>query len=458
MIDNTVVQTFDARSLLAARVRRATGYARRAVAARYTVVFRLALTAVAGSAAASVVAPARADEPASPTSAATIFEAARQYTVQVRAVVSDPFGSESTGVNLGAGFVVDAARGWVMTNAHVVGRSPSRVAASFQGERFAAASKHYVDPLLDLAIVALGRPVDAGRESRLDCGAPPATGHPVGAFGHPRGMKYTGTRGILSRIARNAGYELLQIDAAVNGGNSGGPLLSLASGRVIGINTSKLAGAEGLNFALPARYACRLLALLRDGASPLPPELPLRYYEDADERGELKVAAIHGAAGAGFRVGDVLLGPDPAHQVFGEVALLDSLRGLDAFTIYVRRDGEIVPVPVRTRAMPSPMAREGLAFGGLVITETDDDEGPLVTVEHVHKGSDAEAQGFRYRDVLHSLDGRRIESLADLRERLRATGGNAQFVTVRGWFLPVRMRKFYEKTLAYDAVKRVSGS
>lgn len=67
-------------------------------------------------------------------------------------------------------------------------------------------------------------------------------------------------------------------------------------------------------------------------------------------------------------------------------------------------------------------------------------------------------RGLRVAAVLHSLDGRRIESLADLRERLRATGGNAQFVTVRGWFLPVRMRKFYEKTLAYEAVKRVSGS
>ena len=418
---------------------------------------RLATLAVAAAAAVTAAPCARAEAAASPTTAATIFEAARQYTVQVRAVVSDPFGSESTGVSLGAGFVVDAARGWVMTNAHVVGRSPSRVAVSFRGEKFAPAAKRYVDPLLDLAVVALGRPLDASRESRLDCGDPPATGHPVGAFGHPRGMKYTGTRGILSRIARNAGYELIQVDAAVNGGNSGGPLLSLASGLVIGINTSKLAGAEGLNFALPARYACRLVAMLREGTSPLPPELPLRYYEDTDERGELKVAAIHAPAGEGFRVGDVMLGLDPAKQVFGEAELLDSLRGLETFTIFVRRDGEVVPVPVRTRPMLSPTAREGLAFGGLVVTETDADDGPLVTVEHVHKGSDAEAQGYRYRDVLWSLDGRRIASLADLRERLREGGGSGQFVTVRGWFLPVRMRKYHEMTLSYEGVKRVSG-
>src|SRR5918995_5343712 len=82
-----------------------------------------------------------------------VFKGALRYTVQIRATIPVPFDGDRKGSGLGAGFVVDAARGWIMTNAHVVGRSPSRVEVAFHGQEFSEADKVYVDPFLDLAIV-----------------------------------------------------------------------------------------------------------------------------------------------------------------------------------------------------------------------------------------------------------------------------------------------------------------
>lgn len=83
-------------------------------------------------------------------------------------------------------------------------------------------------PYLDLAVLKLAEEQRAGLEAaRLDCGELPPVGRPVGAFGHPWGLTYTATRGIVSGVTAQFEGELLQIDAPINGGNSGGPLLSL---------------------------------------------------------------------------------------------------------------------------------------------------------------------------------------------------------------------------------------
>ncbi len=81
-----------------------------------------------------------------------VFKTALKYTVQVRATLPVPFDGDRKGSGLGAGFVVDAERGWIMTNAHIVGRSPSRVEVAFHGREFGEATKVYVDPFLDVAI------------------------------------------------------------------------------------------------------------------------------------------------------------------------------------------------------------------------------------------------------------------------------------------------------------------
>ena len=74
----------------------------------------------------------------------------------------------------------------------------------------------------------------------LDCGTMPPVAHSVGAFGHPWGFRFTGTRGITSAVTTRLGPNMLQTDAPINEGNSGGPLISLETGKVVGINTAKI--------------------------------------------------------------------------------------------------------------------------------------------------------------------------------------------------------------------------
>ncbi|HLO27285.1 MAG TPA: trypsin-like peptidase domain-containing protein, partial [Geobacteraceae bacterium] len=222
-----------------------------------------------------------------------IFGRAVFYTVQIKAAVPVPFEGEEQDNWSGAGFLVDRQRGWIMTNAHVAARSPSTIVVGFKNRDFVDAYKVYVDPYLDLAIIAVEPSLipSASVMPELDCGDLPRVGHPVGAFGHPWGLSFTGTRGIISGITSRFLQENLQTDAPINQGNSGGPLISLQHGRIVGINSSILAekNVQNVNFVLPMKYACRILDLLRAGRNPSPPDLPVQFFKDVDERRELRV-------------------------------------------------------------------------------------------------------------------------------------------------------------------------
>lgn len=93
--------------------------------------------------------------------------------------------------------------------------------------------------------------------------APPQDGDRVLAIGHPYGLNYTATQGVISRAGRvQNGLNYLQVDAAINPGNSGGPLVN-AEGDVIGVNTFIIKGGDNLGFALSARYLLEDLELYR---------------------------------------------------------------------------------------------------------------------------------------------------------------------------------------------------
>src|SRR5687768_9564645 len=274
-----------------------------------------------------------------------VFKGALRYTVQVKATLPVPFDGDRKGSGLGAGFLVDAGRGWIMTNAHVVGRSPSRVEVAFHGEEFTEASKVYVDPFLDVAIIRVSEKADIRGivPPQLACDSVPSVGHAVGAFGHPWRLQYTGTRGIISGVTARYRTELLQTDAPINGGNSGGPLISLETGRVVGINTAGIRGSQNTNFALGMKYACRVLELMREGKDPSPPALPVVYYNDHDDERVLKIARNYGGDPAiDVRAGDIIRGVEGVAQpVENETQLFHVLRGrLASFGLRVERGGE----------------------------------------------------------------------------------------------------------------------
>ena len=369
-----------------------------------------------------------------------VFKGALRYTVQVKATLPVPFDGDRKGSGLGAGFLVDAARGWIMTNAHVVGRSPSRVEVAFHGQEFTEATKVYVDPFLDLAIIRISERVDTRGivSPRLECDSIPRVGHAVGAFGHPWRLQYTGTRGIISGVTARYRTELLQTDAPINQGNSGGPLISLETGRIVGINTAGIRGAQNTNFAVAIKYACRILQLLQEGKDPSPPDLKLVYFRDIDNRKELKVARAYAGDGmARFLPGDVIrqvVGVDGAIE--NETQLLHALRGrLAEAGIRVVRDGnEMVvsgPKPAMERVLDNRgVTVSGVLFGPVTIRDALEIGVRGLMVHHVESGSIGESQEIERNDILESVDGATVQDVDALYARLneaRLAGRRATF-------------------------------
>jgi serine protease Do len=155
--------------------------------------------------------------------------------------VMTPYGS-------GTGFIID---GMIITNSHVVGGLKEVVISSKKIPR-AVASVIYDDPYYDLAFIKLDSttpniPLKLSTSTVED-------GDTTIAIGHPYGLNYTATEGIISRASRlHDDLEYIQIDAAINPGNSGGPLLNV-DGDVVGVNTFIIQNANNLGFSLPAYY------------------------------------------------------------------------------------------------------------------------------------------------------------------------------------------------------------
>jgi S1-C subfamily serine protease len=226
----------------------------------------------------------------------------------------------------GSGFVF-APDGLIITNAHVVEGGERPVVALPDG-RSCTASLIGSDPDTDLAVLKISAPdlqvIAIGDSRRL------RVGQIVIAVGNPFGFQHTVTAGVVSATGRSLRSRtgrlmsgLVQTDAALNPGNSGGPLVD-TRGEVIGINTAVIVPAQGISFAVSAETA-RLVVpqLLREGRVrrsylgiaaqdvPLPRRL-VRHHRLAADAGVLVTEVVAGgpAARAGVRDGDLLVSFD----------------------------------------------------------------------------------------------------------------------------------------------------
>jgi len=231
-------------------------------------------------------------------------------------------GSAKSGA--GSGFVI-TPDGYVLTNSHVVSKAASLLVSLPDG-RESHARLVGDDPDSDLAVVRLDAPVDEwialGDSRKVE------VGQVAIAIGSPYGFQHTVTSGIVSALGRSmrsqAGRlidDVIQTDAALNPGNSGGPLVN-SRGEVIGVNTAIILSAQGICFAIGANTA-RIIAgwLVAEGRVPRArigvagENVPIsrRYVRHFDLQSESGVRVVQVERGgpadkAGLREGDLIIG------------------------------------------------------------------------------------------------------------------------------------------------------
>jgi S1-C subfamily serine protease len=187
---------------------------------------------------------------------AEVYREVAPSVVRILSIAIDPFSlAERVRMGTGSGVVIDD-EGHVVTNAHVV-HDAAEVVISVAPDDIRPAQVVGLDPISDLAVVKLSDRSLRLPKAKLGSAEGLEVGERVLAVGHPFGLDKTATQGIVSGTGRVLPFSpmswltpLMQTDAAISPGNSGGPLVDLC-GRVLGINT--LAGREGqnLNFAVP---------------------------------------------------------------------------------------------------------------------------------------------------------------------------------------------------------------
>ena len=268
----------------------------------------------------------------------------------------------------GSGFVI-TPDGYVLTNSHVASKSTA-LSVSLPDGREASARLVGDDPDSDLAVIRIEAPVDdwcvLGDSAKVE------VGQVAIAIGSPYGFQHTVTSGIVSALGRSmrsqAGRlidDVIQTDAALNPGNSGGPLVS-SKGEVIGVNTAVILPAQGICFAIGANTA-RLIAgwLITEGRVPRArigvggENVPIsrryvRHFALERETGVRAIQVEKGTAAheAGVQEGDLIVGlggeaiagVDDLHRLLiGHEAVRDTV-------IDVIRRTERLELPIRPRA------------------------------------------------------------------------------------------------------------
>jgi len=298
--------------------------------------------------------------------------------------------------SLGSGFVV-SADGVVVTNNHVI-RDADEVIVNFADGRKLTAEVIGRDPKTDIAVLKVEPdapldPLDFAPSERL------RIGDWVMAIGNPFGLGGTVTVGIISarnRNLRSGPYDdFLQTDAAINRGNSGGPLFDM-DGNVVGINTaiiSPTGGSIGIGFAIPSEIATRVIDQLVEYGETRRGWLGVRIQEVGEDIAESfgmetpRGALIAGvtedgpAEAAGIRSGDIVLSFDgrdveSMRELPRIVAETEIGRRVD---VVILRDGEEMTIPVDVAQLEENEARAVAAVSGDEEVEPDADA-PGVTI------------------------------------------------------------------------------
>jgi len=362
------------------------------------------------------------------------FEQALTYTVEITSQVKIPFSEDYQGIYSGAGFLVDKERGWIVTNAHVASYSPAKIKVSFKDEDFIPGETVYVDRYLDLAVIKINpeKILNDKTEVNLKCDGDLKIGHPVGAFGHPWDFSYTGTKGIISGKTSHFGNELLQTDAPINAGNSGGPLISLKTGEVVGINTSSYDSDEdqNTNFAEQVKFVCRVLELLKQEKDPSSVKVPFNFLTDPFKSQTMVVSNVYLNDGfIDLQIGDKIVKVIGYGPLKNEGDLIHALRGRsDAFSLEILRAGDTKIISGKLDTHDHIVNRKGVMVSGMLVSnywfrDMSIMDLPELNIHFVKKGSLAEGLLLQSGEYLELIDGKSFNTLESLYSYLKEREG-----------------------------------
>ncbi|RZJ27697.1 MAG: PDZ domain-containing protein [Brevundimonas sp.] len=339
----------------------------------------------------------------------------------------------------GSGAIIDAAQGIVVTNNHVV-EGGQKFTVDLTDGRIFDAVLIGADKATDIAVLQITVPglaqIEVANSDSL------RTGDLAFAVGYPLGLDQTLTMGVISGLGRSGMgdriEDYIQTDAAVNSGNSGGPLLD-SRGRLIGINTSILSGGgggnDGIAFAVPSRIMMYVVQQLRThGEVKRGVTGAILGSLNAERSRDFGLGIVRGAVvedvapgssaeRAGLRRGDVItrVGNRPvsnAGTVQAAIGIAEP--GTQVDVVYLREGHE-----GRATLTVEPRAERQVVVGAEVVmargaSVRDGDSG--LQVFSVEGGSPAAAAGLQAGDLIRSVNGRSVSTLSALARALDGEG------------------------------------
>lgn len=341
---------------------------------------------------------------------------------------------------LGAGVVINAEKGYVVTNSHVVDNADKIQIRLSDGRKYDGKVLGK-DPRSDIALVQLKdfknlTAIQVADSDQL------RVGDYTVAIGNPYGLGETATSGIVSALGRSGlnieNYEnFIQTDAAINRGNSGGALVNL-NGELIGLNTAILApggGNIGIGFAIPSNMVKSVVAQIVEFGEVKRGELGITGTELNSELAQaMKVDAQRGAFVsqvrpksaadvAGIKAGDVIVTLNgKAVSSFSALrAQVGSLPVGSKVALGLLREGKPLTVEVTLQQSNQAQVASGNLYSGiegaeLSNTQVDGEKG--VKVDNVKPGSAAAKIGLKKDDIILGVNQQAVQNIGELRKIL----------------------------------------